>query len=99
MVGEVRLLDPLAQPGQGLRFAERAELIDVQLHPPVVLHLDGDLRRRPASSRRSASCFHPASRPLTSSARCSWTGMSRLRAAGTSASTASQSGPSSRRSA
>lgn len=40
------LLDPPAQPGQRLRLAERAELVDVQLHPPVVLDLDGDLRLR-----------------------------------------------------
>ncbi|MGY3676469.1 hypothetical protein ACVWXU_000092 [Streptomyces sp. TE33382] len=41
------LLDPLAQPGQGLRLAEGAELVEVQLDPPVASDLDGDLRRRP----------------------------------------------------
>ncbi|MDQ0579653.1 hypothetical protein QF030_001831 [Streptomyces rishiriensis] len=49
------------------------------------------LRRRPRLLKTLAGCFHPASRPRTSSARCSSTGTSRLRAAGTSSHTDSQS--------
>lgn len=51
----------------------------------------------PASSRRSAICFHAASSTPTSSARCSSTGASRLRPASTSSRTASHGLPSSRR--
>ncbi|MET7299974.1 hypothetical protein [Embleya sp. NPDC005575] len=57
---------------------------------PDGLHLDADLRVAPASSRRSAICFHVASRTSISSLRCRSPFSSRLRPARTSSRTASQ---------
>lgn len=36
-----------------------AQLVDVRLHPPVVLHLNGDLRRRPRLLETLGELFPP----------------------------------------
>lgn len=36
-----------------------AQLVDVQLHPPVVLHLNGDVRRRPRLRETLGELFPP----------------------------------------